>query len=194
MEVPEGVLSPEAMARLADVTERKLTVAQLDVGAWGVLDVVVDHLVPPRTFRRKNGSEGTVQRAVLSDATGTIEMVLWDGEGELTKGPLAPGQRVRIRGATVKAGWRGGLELGLGSAVLEPFDDDLVRLEGTIVSISDTDIVDGRFRADVVLRTDSDVSVVVWDDTVKQARDAGIGGHFVVDAAPHPALDGWYIA
>lgn len=196
MEIPDGVLPPAEVARLATIQEQRRTVAELDVGVWGVLDVVVDHLSPPRTFRRKNGSEGTIQRVTLSDATGTIDLVLWDGEGELTKTDLAPGRHVRIRGPTVKAGWKGGLELGLGSAIIEAAPEvGPAILAGAITAISDTDIIDGRFRADVTLDTATGpCTIVVWDDAVKAARDAGIGGDFSIQATPHPALDGWYLA
>ncbi len=195
MDVPEGLFDADTLARLDSVRERRLRVADLDVGVWGVIDVVVDQVHPPRTFRRKNGSDGTVSRVTLSDDTGTIDMVLWDGEGELTRGELAAGKRITIRGPTVKAGWKGGIELGLGAAIIEAKETADTTLRGTIVAIDDTEIVDGRFRAEVELGAKGETwRLVLWDEDIKAARDAGIGGAFAVAGEHHPSLDGWFIA
>ncbi len=197
------LIDPATQARLDTVRggaddSRRLTVAELDVGAWGILDVTVEQIHPARPFQRKRGGDGLVGRVRLADATGAIDMVLWDDENRLTaQGPLTPGQKLVIRGATVKAGWKGGLELGLGSAVLEPYDaEPPERLRGVLVSLSATEVVGQppRCKAEAVLEVaGSQVTVICWDDAIKDVQGEA-GDEVSVSARKHPALDGFYIA
>lgn len=198
----DGLLGPAVAARLGSPRPRRSTVAQLEVGAFGVLDAVVDQVHPSRVFQRKRGGEGMLCRVTLSDATGTIDLVLWDDEIRLThEGPLVPGGHVRLRGATVKAGYRGGIELGLGSAVVEPMDmpGPPNMLAGVLRELGATQVVDGpdgpSFKAEAVVDTpDGPAMLVAWDDAVKALQGA-VGDEVVVpEAVPHPALPGCWIA
>lgn len=195
-------IGPELQARLDRALDgqdeaRHLKIGELEVGDWGVIRAHVSHLHPPRAFQRKRGGEGTVGRVALADGSGEVDMVLWDTELQATRDLLQPGTEVILRGATVKAGWKGGLELGLGSAVIEaaPTATELTTIAGEILSIGDTEPIEGRFRADVQLKTEAgEVWVVVWDDAVKEARDAGVGATWTIPAKKHPVLDDWFIA
>ncbi len=177
---------------------RMLEIAGLDVGDWGVLDVVVDQVHPARPFKRKRGGEGTVGRVTLRDHSGAIDMVLWDDENRLAvDGPLTHGTRLLVRGATVKAGWKGGLELGLGSAVLEAGPaPKATLLQGVLLERSEAEVVGDppRCKVEILLDLDGEqVTVVCWDDAIK-AVQGPIGTRVALDAQPHPALDGYYIA
>ncbi len=177
---------------------KRLDVAALEVDAWGVLDVSVDQVHPARPFARKRGGEGLVGRVALRDTTGVIDMVLWDDENRLTvDGPLAPGTRLLVRGATVKAGWKGGLELGLGSAVLEPHPTPgATIIKGTLLERSTAQVVGDppRTKLEVQVEVGGDrVTVVCWDDAIRDVQ-VEIGQTVRIQAVPHPALDGYYIA
>ncbi len=177
---------------------RHLDVAVLEVGDWGILDVTVDQVHPARPFQRKRGGEGTVGRVTLRDASGAIDLVLWDDENRLTiDGPLCHATRLIIRGATVKAGWKGGLELGLGSAVLEPqAPPGTMRLEGTLLERGDAQVVGDppRTKVEILVRLETGpVTVICWDDAI-QAIQRPLGTAVTIEARAHPALDGYFIA
>ncbi len=163
----------------------------------------VQHVAPPRTFQRKRGGEGSLQRVTLEDDSGSVELVLWDDEARFVRdGPLTPGARVRLAGPTIKEGWRGGVELHLGACVPESADGPApsVDVTGSVLAFGDTEPVLGdngpRFRAEVHLRTESGrVWVVLWDDQLKTVRAAGIGTSWRFEGlSPHPALAGWFLA
>ncbi|MFA5945107.1 MAG: hypothetical protein WC876_11655 [Candidatus Thermoplasmatota archaeon] len=205
----DDLLEPATAARLAsarsgeDVAHR-LQVASLEPGQVGVLDVQVRAIAASRPYTRKRGGEGLLQRATLADATGEVDLVLWDDELRHTAptGPFQPGAFLRLRGATVKAGHRGGVELGLGSAAVEPIaamaSPDVVSLIGLLRGLGEVRPVGAppalRFTMDVTLETpEGEVHVAAWDQAVKQLRAAGLGVRVLLrGCTPNPFLPGWW--
>jgi ssDNA-binding replication factor A large subunit len=208
MEVPPGLVDDAVAARLRGLPPAypgsMLSMAGLRPGAVGVLEAGVRAVSPVRTYGRRNGREGQLCRVTLAQGRDEVDLVLWDDETRLAAaaGPLRPGARVRLRGASVKAGYRGGLELALGGAVLEPVEAPPLRsaLEGLLVSIGDVRS-DGRgagtrFNAEVRLATPGgEVAFVAWDEAVKAVRALGVGSRVRVHGlAPHPWLEAWFVA
>lgn len=191
-----------ARARAGEIVTRELRVADLEPGDVGVLHVTVQHVRPARTFRRKRGGEGLLQRVSLADATGEVDLVLWDDEtNQVRDGPLRPGAALRIAGATVKRGYRGGVELGLGRAQVERLasPDARTDVEGALHELGETRVVgeppDVRFSADARIGSaEGPVNVVLWDESLRAARGLLPGARVCIEAAlPHPALPGWYV-
>lgn len=127
----EDLLEAATAARLAraaagESVERRLQVIALRPGDAGVLDVEVVRWGPTRSYNRKRGGTGQMARITFADGTGEVDMVLWDDEvARLRAWP--PGTKLRLRGAPVKAGWKSGVELGLGSARVEILADEPAR-------------------------------------------------------------------
>jgi hypothetical protein len=117
--------------------------------------------------------------------------VLWDDETKLLREPvLQPGARVVLRGATVKAGYRGGVELTIGGGRLElcaPPAATARDLTGILVRMDahgDT--------VDLVLAGAEPAMVVV---PAAAAATLRIPERIRVSAAqPHPLLEGWFQA
>jgi hypothetical protein len=207
--VRDDLLEPATAARLAraragEDVSRRLQVATLEPGQAGVLEVQVRALAPSRTYSRKRGGEGLLQRVTLADATGEVDLVLWDEELRQAgaSGPFQPGAFLRLRGATVKAGHRGGVELGLGSALVEalasPAAAELTVLVGVVRAFGEVRPVGAppamRFTMDATLETlDGEVQVAAWDEAVKGLRKAGIGVRVRLEGcARNPLLAGWW--
>jgi hypothetical protein len=206
--VRDDLLEPATAGRLsqaqagADVA-RRLRIADLEPGQVGILDVQVLGVAPSRTYSRKRGGEGVLQRVTLADGTGEVDLVLWDDELRHSgpDGVLHPGAFLRLRGASVKAGHRGGVEVGLGSAAVEALETpDLPRpaLVGVIRTFGEVRPVGAppalRFTMDTTLETlDGEVHVAAWDEAVKQLRAAGIGVRVRLEGCvPNPLLGGWW--
>jgi hypothetical protein len=195
-------------ARAGEGVARRLLLAALVPGDVGVLEVQVRSVAPTRSYNRKRGGEGLLQRVTLADASGEADLVLWDDEVRQAKdGPFQPGAFLRLRGAAVKAGHRGGVELGLGSALVEriaapappaPGPARAGPLEGVLRSFGEVRPVGAppalRFTMEASLDTPSGpVRVAAWDDAVKQLRAAGLGATVrLPNAEPNPLLDGWW--
>jgi hypothetical protein len=206
--VQDGLVDAATAARLArarsgEDTARRLRVAALEPGQVGVLDVQVKAVGPPRPYARRNGMQGLMQRVTLADGTGEVDLVLWDDERrQCQDGPLQPGAFLRLRGAAVKAGHRGGVELGLGSALVEslpaPPAAKAGPLEGTLRELGEVRPVGSppamRFTMDAVLETAAGpVRLAAWDLAVKALRAVGVGGRLRISgAAPNPLLEGWW--
>jgi replication factor A1 len=67
-----------------------------------------------RVFERPGGGVGRVSTLTLNDGTGEVRVSLWDEWAEATK-ELRLGDPVKLENATVKEGFRGGVELSLTS-------------------------------------------------------------------------------
>jgi hypothetical protein len=204
VEIPPGLLAPATEARLQRALAgrdgpRHLRVGELEAGDVGILDVTVQQVHPLRPFARKSGGDGLMGRAVLSDGTGEIDLVLWGDETRhVAEGTLRAGVRLHLVGATVRAGYRGGLELGLGHGRLEPQQPaPASTLAGTVESVGDTRVVgDGpepEFVADLVLATPEGPHVVaVRGELVKEVRRLARGAPVRLEGVqPNPALPGW---
>lgn len=174
-----------------------LRLATLAPGDVGVVEATVAQVHPARPYARRGGGQGELCRVTLADASGEADLVLWDDEVRHARGGLlAPGARVRLRGPSAKPGFRGGVELGLGSATLERIEAPAApAVSGRLVSLGETRVLDGtpvRFQADAVVRTaDGDRRVVLEGELLRQARQ--MGGATLGGLAPHPALEGWLL-
>ena len=205
------LLDEAAAARLAramagEDVARRLLVAALVPGDVGVLEVQVRSVAPTRSYDRKRGGQGLLQRVTLADASGEVDLVLWDDEVRQAKdGPFQPGAFLRLRGAAVKAGHRGGVELGLGSAAVErivpptrPPGALAGPLEGVLRSFGEVRPVGAppalRFTMEAELETPrGPVRLAAWDEAVKQLRAAGLGATVRLPGAEaNPLLDGWW--
>lgn len=186
---------------------RALRILDLEVGQVGVLEATVVRVEPIRPFNRKRGGEGLRGAVTLSDHGAEVTLTLWDEQTRLVRdGTFAPGARVRLRGATVQAGFRGGLELALGSAVVERLttvESPAARLQtslrGQLVALSPARIVGeapARIQADLTLRTATGPSNVALEgELVRQLRGVPVGTEIeVAPVAPHPLLDSWWLA
>jgi replication factor A1 len=85
----------------------------------GLNDVTVTGQVraiyPPKTFTRRDWTEGKLANIVVSDESGDLRVVLWDNKVELIeKLKLQQDQRVRISHGYVREGRNGKPELHLG--------------------------------------------------------------------------------
>lgn len=169
---------------------------------FGVLEVEVRATERVREFTRRDGVPGRLRRLTVADATGGVALVLWGEECDLAAGdgPLCPGAHVRLRGATVRPGYRGGVELHLGAAAIEPLPAAAGEaLHGILAELGATRMVETdagtRFRADARIDTARGPrQVALWDDAVKDALAAGVGADVAIAARPNPALEGWFIA
>jgi len=69
----------------------------------------------PKTFTRRNWTEGKLANIVVSDESGSLRVVLWDNKVELVeKLRLQKDQRIRISHGYVREGRNGKPELHLG--------------------------------------------------------------------------------
>lgn len=200
----EATVARLARARAGEDVARRLHVSTLEPGQVGVLDVQVRSVAPVRSYERKRGGEGLLQRLTLADASGEVDLVLWDDELRQAKdGPLQPGAFVRLRGAAVKAGHRGGVELGLGSALVEPLpmpDSPPGHvIDARVASVGEVRPVGAppalRFNLDLTFGPGPVAGVALWDEAVKQARGVAAGDRVRIEGAtPNPLLDGWWRA
>ncbi|HLF16469.1 MAG TPA: OB-fold nucleic acid binding domain-containing protein [Candidatus Thermoplasmatota archaeon] len=205
---PDGLLEPSTAERLrrarsGEEVARRLRVADLEVGDVGILEAVVRTVSPVRSYNRKRGGEGLLCRVTLEDGSGEVDLVLWDDEARLAKdGPFRAGSALRIAGATVRTGWKGGIELSLGDAeVTEAAPPSAASvLEGVLRSLAEAEAVGSppavRFRAEAVVETPAGpVRIVAWDALLLEMRRRGVGAPVALEGvAPHPFLDGWWVA
>ncbi|MHA1211566.1 MAG: DUF2240 family protein, partial [Candidatus Heimdallarchaeota archaeon] len=67
------------------------------------ITAIIKHIYDPKSFTRKDGSQGAVQNAQLVDKTGFCRIVLWDDQiRQFTDYGIKPGDIIRISGAFVK--------------------------------------------------------------------------------------------
>ena len=75
----------------------------------------VDAVYPPKTFTRRDWTEGKLANLVVSDESGRLRVVLWDNKVELIeKEKIQRNQRIKISHCYVREGRDGKPELHLG--------------------------------------------------------------------------------
>jgi len=85
----------------------------------GLNDVTVTGQVvavyPPKTFTRRDWTEGKLASLLVSDKSGTLRVVLWDDKVDLVEGEkIQREQKIRISHGYVRQGLDGKPELHLG--------------------------------------------------------------------------------
>jgi ssDNA-binding replication factor A large subunit len=72
-------------------------------------------IYPPRTFKRRDWTQGKFASIIVSDKTGNLKVILWDNKTRMIeKGKLQQKQTIRISHAYVREGQDGNLELHVG--------------------------------------------------------------------------------
>lgn len=197
----QDALSPEVAARLERARAggdeaHHLEIGAMKAGVVGVLDAKLAQLQPVRTFTRKNGTEGRIGRATLSQHGADVELVLWDHEIEAVCDAVQVGQDVRLAGVAVKQGYRGGLELSLGAAsviALQGGNSGTDSLEGMFALEQAAVQDDGTIRAVLHVDTaDGRQSIVLAGEPVRHAR--GLERGIVTDVSRHPVMDDWWLS
>lgn len=80
-------------------------VLDLYEGGEALLEVRVEEIGPVREFTRRDGSEGRVLNATISDASGSCRLVLWDEEVQMVaSGLLRAGGIVKVIDGYVRQG------------------------------------------------------------------------------------------
>jgi replication factor A1 len=85
----------------------------------GLNDVTVTGKIvavyPPKTFTRRDWTEGELASLLISDNNVTLRVVLWDDKVNLVKSSkIQREQNIRVSHGYVREGWGGGLELHVG--------------------------------------------------------------------------------
>jgi replication factor A1 len=70
---------------------------------------------PPKTFKRRDWTEGKFANILISDDSGTVRVILWDNKANLIeKGNIQQAQTIRVSHAYVREGQDGKPELHVG--------------------------------------------------------------------------------
>jgi replication factor A1 len=94
-----------------DLKIKDLIVGANDITVMGQVIAVT----PIRLFKRRDNSEGSVARLVITDETGTIAVVLWDEQTKiLSQKRVSPNQVLKIAHGYVRVGLDGTPELNVG--------------------------------------------------------------------------------
>ncbi len=84
------------------------------------------NVYPITTFVRSDGSKGKVGRIVIVDNTGTVNVVLWNGQTEvLERKSIVKGQIIRVLHGYTRTGLDGKPEINVGSrgeVIIQPLD------------------------------------------------------------------------
>ncbi|MHA1124448.1 MAG: DUF2240 family protein [Candidatus Heimdallarchaeota archaeon] len=91
------------------------------------ITAIVKNIYQPKTFSKKDGTQGAVQNVHLADNTGTCRLVIWDDQiRQFHEANLSRGDLIRINSAYVKESKYDGVkELGLNSrSHIEPTPTD----------------------------------------------------------------------
>jgi len=199
----DGLVPPETAerwrrAQAGQDLARRLEIRSLQPGDVGVLEGEVRSVSGIRTYSRKRGGQGTLGRVTLADGTGEVDLVLWDGELRLAKdGPFRPGAKVRIQGPTVRSGFRGGVELSLGAAVVTVLSEADDALAGVMVALEDLrTLSDGRRNGQLRLKSAAgEASITVWESVLDRVSALQQGTRLrLAPAVPHPSLPGHWLS
>ena len=97
--------------------ELKIQIKDLISGLNDVsLVVKLISVFPPKTFKRKDWTEGKFATLLVSDKSGTLRVILWDNNVDLIEtGKIKKDQIIQISHGYVREGWNGKPELHMGN-------------------------------------------------------------------------------
>lgn len=97
--------------------ELKIQIKDLISGLNDVsLVVKLVSIFPPKTFKRKDWTEGKFATLIVSDKSGTLRVILWDNNVDLIEtGKIKKDQIIQISHGYVREGWNGKPELHMGN-------------------------------------------------------------------------------
>jgi replication factor A1 len=78
------------------------------------LELTIEAIGPLKEFPKKDGSTGSLVRAVVSDVSGKSSLVAWDEQASIVE-KMKNGSRISVRSAYTKNGLRGDTEIHLGN-------------------------------------------------------------------------------
>jgi replication factor A1 len=121
-----GFLSNETAARLVaselgvEIAKKQIHLKiQIKDLVSGLNDVSlagqVISVYPPKTFKRRDWTEGKLASILISDDSGTLRVILWDNKADLVeKGKIQQEQTIRVSHAYAREGQDGKPELHVG--------------------------------------------------------------------------------
>ncbi|MEM3439784.1 MAG: OB-fold nucleic acid binding domain-containing protein [Candidatus Bathyarchaeia archaeon] len=164
----EIVSKPEAPGRAMEGQFKSIGKISNDDRVVSVIGVVKGE--PRITAFKRDGGEGLVLRALITDGSGTIPLVLWDDLAEGLRDKIRDGVGVEIIGAKVRKGLSGLLELhldyGEGVRVLEEVPLSLKESASKVYRVNE--LRAGMRGVDIALR------VARKGEPKKLAREGGI--------------------
>lgn len=153
-----------------------------------------------RSFKRKNGSSGTVVNLEIIDDTGTCKLVLWDGDVKLVKDKtIQKDTNIKIINGYIKDGFNG-LEVNVGRwglLEIEPEDmskfnnesplHDKKEIKGTLIETNPThaffkDNGEIGFVTNIKIKKEDTVKqLTLWDEKVKEIQSFKVGDIITID-------------
>jgi replication factor A1 len=150
---------------------------------------------PPKTFKRRDWTEGKIASILISDESGTLRVVLWDHKVDLVeKGKIRQEQTIKISHGYVREGLDGKPELHLGDKgrikILSEATKTLAEItktggpltvEGTVVSAPDFgEITTSRNERIVVASfrlndSTGELKVTAWRKLAETVKDLTVG-------------------
>jgi replication factor A1 len=150
---------------------------------------------PPKTFKRRDWTEGKLASILVSDKSGTLRVVLWDNKVDLIEeGKIQQEQTVRISHGYVREGQDGKPELHVGDKgsikILSEAAKKLAEIteaggpltvEGTVASAPDVREVTTSHNERVAVASfrlrDStgELNVTAWRELAKTVKDLAVG-------------------
>lgn len=107
---------PQEASEIPELTERPLKISEIEAD-MPTLDLAARVLrkIPPREFKRADGSTGKVASVIFADETGNVRASFWGAASELIQ-KLQPNDVVLIRNAYSRTGLGGRVEVHTGGA------------------------------------------------------------------------------
>ena len=150
---------------------------------------------PPKTFKRRDWTEGKFANILISDDSGTVRVILWDNKADLIeKEKIQQTQTIRVSHAYVREGQDGKPELHVGDKgkikILSTAAKKLAEIkeaggplivEGTVASKPDirevTTSKNERVAVASFRLSDStgELNITVWRKIAETVKDLGVG-------------------
>ncbi|MCW4034030.1 MAG: OB-fold nucleic acid binding domain-containing protein [Candidatus Bathyarchaeota archaeon] len=165
----------------------------------GLNDVTVSGKVvsvyPPKTFKRKDWTEGKLASVIVSDQTGTLRVVLWDNKVDwVEQGRIQRDQTIRFSHGYVREGLDGNPEIHLGDKGRIKILDEQTKKLADITKVGGPITVEGtvattpQFREVTTAKNEkvfvasfhlsdssTKIRVSVWRNLAEEVKDLAVG-------------------
>lgn len=125
------IVAKELGVDLLEKVDRRLMIKNIvpNINSLNIYGMVT-RIFEPKEFQKKDGTKGKIASFILADESGSVRVVLWNDQVELSE-KLNEGMVIELSRAFSKDGYNGGAEVRIGrtTTIAEKKDADLPPLE-----------------------------------------------------------------
>ena len=191
----KNIIATLIVDELGRNTQNITPIKDIQTNSEHTVIATITHISETKTFKRKNGTKGKIQKIQITDNTATCQLILWNDDiNLLTTKNIQPGTTIKIINAYTKEGYNG-KELHVGRwGTVEPTTPQNHQNQSNTTIVQQETIIEGKlitkeptkaffkdngdfgFVTTITIQSkNTENKLTIWDTKVKEIQNLKIG-------------------